>query len=210
MAKAITVAPKPRAILMGNVSSWGVGQGRKFSKYRLGVGPRWPWYFEPRPCRAVGLVGGRGHAQEADLPDLHAGIDGDGQVGHVGELQGEVPVPPGVHEPGRGVDEQPEAPEGGLALEPGHQVVGERHPLEGRAQDELPGVEDQGLPVGDLDQLGQVLEVLPDVDDAHGVVAEEPKVAVDVQVDRRRLDAAGAQGVDDDPLGIELFADGPI
>ena len=26
------------------------GQGRKFSKYRLGVGPRWPWYFEPRPA----------------------------------------------------------------------------------------------------------------------------------------------------------------
>ena len=34
---------------MGNVSSWRVS-GRKFSKYRLGVGPRWPWYFEPRPA----------------------------------------------------------------------------------------------------------------------------------------------------------------
>ena len=26
------------------------GSRRKFSKYRLGVGPRWPWYFEPRPA----------------------------------------------------------------------------------------------------------------------------------------------------------------
>ena len=83
--------------------------------------------------------------QEADLADLHARVDGDGQVGHVRELEGEVAVPAGVHEPGRGVDEQAQAPQGGLALEAGHQVVGEGHPLEGRAQDELPGVEDQGL-----------------------------------------------------------------
>ena len=26
------------------------GQARKFSKYRLGVGPRCPWYFEPKPA----------------------------------------------------------------------------------------------------------------------------------------------------------------
>ena len=186
------------------------GQGRKFSKYRLGVGPRWPWYFDPRPGRAVGLVGGRGHAQEADLPDLHAGVDGDGEVGHVGELQGEVTVPAGVHEAGRGVDEEPQPPQGGLALEPGHQVVGDADPLQGRPQDELPGVEDERLPLGDLDQLGEVLEVLSDVDYAHGVVTEQPKVAVHVEVHRGRLDAVGAERVDDDPLGVELFADRPI
>ena len=88
--------------------------------------------------------------------------------------------------------------------------VGQGHPLEGRAQDELAGVEDQGLALGDLDQLGQVLEVLLDVDHAHGVVAEQPEVAVHVEVDRRRLDAVLAEGVDDDPARLELLADGAI
>ena len=52
-----------------------------------------------------------------------------------------------------------------------------------------PGWRIRGSPVGDLDQLGEVLQVLPDVDDPHGVVAEQPKVAVHVEVDRGRLDA---------------------
>ena len=33
-------------------------QLRKFSKYRLGVGPRWPWYFEPRADEPYGLSAG--------------------------------------------------------------------------------------------------------------------------------------------------------
>ena len=58
-----------------------------------GVGPRWPWYFDPSVALAVGHVGGRGHPQEADLPDLHARVERDRQVGHVRQLQGDVPVP---------------------------------------------------------------------------------------------------------------------
>src|SRR4051812_30311461 len=38
--------------------------------------------------RAVRSVGRGGHAQEADLPDLHARIERDGQVGHIRQLQG--------------------------------------------------------------------------------------------------------------------------
>ena len=119
-------------------------------------------------------------------------------------------VPPGVDEPGGGVDKESQASEGGLALEPGHQVVGDAHPFERRSQDELPGMEDERLPLGDLDQLGEVLEVLPDVNHPHGVVAEQPKVAVDVEVHRGRLDAVESERVDDNSLCIELFADRPI
>jgi hypothetical protein len=71
-------------------------------------------------------------------------------------------------------------------------------------------VEDQGVALGDVDQLGQVLEVLPDVDYPHGVVPEEPEVAVDVEVDRGRLDAAGAQRIDDDPPFLQFFTNGPV
>ena len=88
--------------------------------------------------------------------------------------------------------------------------VGQAHALQRRSQDELAGVEDERLAVGDLDELGEVLEILPDVDHADGVIAEEPKVAVDVQVDGRRLDALGAERVDDNPFGIDLFTDRPV
>ena len=30
----------------------------KFFQYRLGVGPRWPWYFEPRPALPYGVEAG--------------------------------------------------------------------------------------------------------------------------------------------------------
>ena len=33
-------------------------QNLKFSKYRLGVGPRWPWYFEPRAPLPYGWSAG--------------------------------------------------------------------------------------------------------------------------------------------------------
>src|ERR1700722_6535510 len=54
--------------------------------------------------RAVRPVGGGRPPEEAALSDLHARIDGDGQVGDVRELQGEVTVPAGVHEAGCGVN----------------------------------------------------------------------------------------------------------
>jgi len=36
-------------------------------------------------------------------------------------------------------------------------------------------MKDERLPIGDLDQLGEVLEVLSDVDHAHGVVRNSRK-----------------------------------
>src|ERR1700722_3331901 len=58
MAAARTVTTKPTTILTGNGLLLLGGQGRKFSKYRLGVGPLCPWYFEPRPDDPYGLSAG--------------------------------------------------------------------------------------------------------------------------------------------------------
>ena len=55
------------------------------------------------------------------------------------------------------MDQQPESPDRALPLEPRHEVVGERDAFERRAEDELAGVEDEGVAVGNLDELGQVL-----------------------------------------------------
>jgi len=98
----------------------------------------------------VGDVGRGGHREKADLADLHPRIERDRQVGDVRELKGEVAVPAGVDEPGGRVDEEPETPEARLALEAADDVVGQHDTLEGRAEDELPGVQ---VPGGDTPPL---------------------------------------------------------
>ena len=62
------------------------------------------------------------------------------------------------------------------------------HALERRAEHELAGVEDERLVAVDLDQLGQVLLGLLDVDERVAGVAEDAEVAVDAHVDARRLE----------------------
>src|SRR5205807_7603038 len=52
----------------------------------------------PHSLGPGGGVGSRRHAQEGDLADLHARIEGDREVGDVRELEGEVAVPAGVDE----------------------------------------------------------------------------------------------------------------
>src|SRR5271166_902724 len=160
--------------------------------------------------RTVGPVGRRGHLQEADLADLHAGIEGDRKVGDVRELQGQVAVPSGIDEPGGGVDEQAQAPERRLPLQPGDQIPRKGDPLHRRAQHKLAGVEDQGILHAHVDQLGQVLLVLTDVDNPLRVVPEEAEVLVHVEVDRGRLDAVCPKRVDDDPACLELLPNRPV
>jgi hypothetical protein len=45
-------------------------------------------------------------------------------------------------------------------------------------------MKDEGQVLPDVDQLGEVLLVLPDVDDPAGVISEQPKIPIDVQIDR--------------------------
>ena len=100
-----------------------------------------------------------------------------------------MPAEAGVDEPGGDVGEQPEASERRLAVEAGDDVVGDRHHLERGAEHELAGMEDEATVVGDLDELGEVLLRLLRIDEGRRVVAEHAEVAVDPQVDRRRLHA---------------------
>ena len=55
------------------------------------------------------VLGRGGHAQERDLPDLHARVERDRQVRDVRQLEREVPIPTGVDESRGAVDEQTEA-----------------------------------------------------------------------------------------------------
>ena len=162
--------------------------------------------------RAVRDVGLRRHDEEGDLTDLHAGIDGDRQGGDVRQLERDVAVPPGVDEPGRRVDQQPEATQARLALQPTDQIVGQPDALVRRAEDELARVQDElrvGV-VGDLHQLGEILHVLFDVDDPPGVVPEHPEVAVARQVDRGRLDPALLERVDLDAPFLQGLTDAAV
>ena len=94
---------------------------------------------------AVGLVGGRRHRHETHLSDLHAGINSDRQVGDVRQLEGDVAVESRVDEPGRGMDQEPEAAERALALDAGDEIVGDCDSLERGAEHELPGVQHERL-----------------------------------------------------------------
>ncbi len=116
-------------------------------------------------------------------------------------------VPPRVHETGRRVDQEPQPPEAGLALEAADEVVREPDPLDRRAEDELARMQHEDVVLGDRDQLGELLLVLLDVDCPQVVIAEDAEVTVDVQVDRGRLDAALPERVDADPAASELFTD---
>src|SRR5699024_6124389 len=95
------------------------------------------------PARAVRILHGAVHAHEGDLPDRHAVVDRDREVGHVRELEREVAGEAAVHEAGRGVDQETEASKRALALEAGHEVVRQRDPLERLTEHELAGMEDE-------------------------------------------------------------------
>ena len=62
----------------------------------------------------------------------------------------------------------------------------------------------------DLDEPGELLEVLLQVDDRHRVVEEHAEVAVEPHVDRRGLDHRVVEGIDLDPAGLDLLADGVV
>ncbi len=65
----------------------------------------------------------------------------------------------------------------------------------------------QDVVLGDRYELGELLLVFFDVDRPQVVVAEDPEVTIDVQVDGRRLDAALLERLDADPAAGELFTD---
>ena len=68
-------------------------------------------------------------------------------------------------------------------------------------------MEDERFVIQDLDQLGQILHALLDVDIGVPRVPEDPEEPVDPDVDARRLDQLLVEGVDSDPPLGEQSAD---
>jgi hypothetical protein len=71
-------------------------------------------------------------------------------------------------------------------------------------------MEDEGRSVLDLDQLGQVLLRLANVDIGVAVVVENPEIAVDANVDARRLEEGIVVRIDLDAAFIQATRDRPI
>ncbi len=97
------------------------------------------------------------------------------------------------------MDQQPQSSQGALSLQATNQIVRYGDPLHGRSQNELTGMEDEGLVSRDLHQLGQVFHWLLNVDVRVARVGEDSEVPSDTKVDRRGLDGVAAQGLDNKP-----------
>ena len=106
------------------------------------------------------------------------------------------PEKPGIDEARGRMGQEAEPAEGRLAFQPACQVVGQGAPLERRAEDELTGVQDEGLALLRLDQAGEI--VLPDrrVDVRVSGVVEDAEQVVEADVDARRLHEVGVERVD--------------
>src|SRR6266566_7029409 len=108
------------------------------------------------------------------------------------------------------MDQKTQAAERALALEPRDEVVGKADPLKRGAEYELAGVEDEGLVVVDLDELGQILLRFLDVDERVARIVEDAEVAVDPYVHARGLEQRLVVGVDLDPAFAEQARDRPV
>ena len=80
------------------------------------------------------------------------------------------------------MDNRAQADRGALAFEPGYQVGGQLGMLRGGAQDELAGVRDEGLRVGDLDRFGRAGGGIWDVTDRVPGVGESQEGTVQIPV----------------------------
>jgi hypothetical protein len=109
------------------------------------------------------------------------------------------------------MDQEAQPAERALSFEPRDEVVGEGDPLERRSQHELARMEDERLAVVlDHDFLCEVLLGLADVDECVARVVEDAKVAVDTNIDARRLQKSGVVRVDTDAAFVEETLDRPV
>ena len=105
------------------------------------------------------------------------------------------------------MDEQTQASERRLALESSHQIPRQLDPFERLAEHELARVQNEGLVIGDREQLGQVRLGDADVDVGIAAVAEDPKAPVEVEVDRGGLEVDRVVRFDPDAPGLQRARD---
>src|SRR3712207_2210304 len=90
---------------------------------------------------------------ERELRDRQAGVELDRHAGEVRDLERERPAEARIDEAGGRVDDQAQAPDRALALDARDDVVRQLDPLLRAPEDELARVDDERLPVVDLDAL---------------------------------------------------------
>src|SRR5688572_19215886 len=105
--------------------------------------------LRPELARAVRPLDGARHLEEADLADLHASVERDRQIRDVRQLERQIALPSRVDIAGRGVDEQAESAQTRLPVQAHDKVLRQLDPLQGLAEDELVGMEDEGLVIPD-------------------------------------------------------------
>ena len=121
-----------------------------------------------------------------------------------------LPFQPGSTYPAVEWMSSPSRPSELLPFDAPDDVVGQLHPLEGLAQDELARMEDEGLVAVDRGDLREAWLLDARVDVRVAVVVEDAEVAVQVEVHRRGLQAIGIEGVDADATLLEGGADVPV
>ena len=117
------------------------------------------------------------------------------------------PVNPGSMKPAVEWVSRPSRPSERLALQPAGEVVGQRDDLERRAEHELARVQHERLVAVRLDQRGQVVLLHRRVDVGVPGVVEDPEVAVQPDVDARRLDQLRVERVDAEAARVDLGRD---
>ena len=142
-----------------------------------------------RLVRAVGPLDRPVHPHERDLPDRHAVVDRDREVGHVRELERQVAAEASCPR------SRPSSGSAGRAG-PGELLPSSRATRSSGSvtrssvwpSTNSPGWRMNGSSSCDLDQLGQVLHRLAHVDVRVARVVEDAEPVVDPHVDARRLD----------------------
>ncbi len=155
---------------------------------------------------AVRPVGGRTHGEKRDLPDLHAGVEANGQIGDIGQFQRNVAGKAGVNKSSGGMDNQPQTTQAGLAAKLGSNVVAQTYLLRSAAQNKLAGVDDERLIVRHPHHFGQVRLGRFGVNARMLVVAENEKPPVQANINGGRLHQRLIVRRDDDaPTGDAFF-----
>lgn len=137
-------------------------------------------------------------------------MPGQSLMGSVARLESSRvtwPLKPGSMKPAVEWVTSPSLAEGGLALQAGGEVVGERDDLVRGGEDELPGVQDERLVALRLHEPGEVGLLDRGVDVGVAVVLEHPEEAIEAHVDAGRLHHGFVVGIDPYPPGVDLGPD---
>ena len=108
------------------------------------------------------------------------------------------------------MSEQTQAPQGRLSFKAAGDVIGKRHDLESRPENELARVQDERLITFGLNQPSQVWLFHTRIDVRVLVVLEDPKPAVQPHVDAGRLDHPLVVGINLHPVGGDLSLNVPV